>query len=58
MCPHTAIRQVLEYEKSKAAEQCRSQAAQENAQESKELVARLRDKVRVCSRMLTYADVR
>jgi len=48
MCPDTTIRQVLEYEKSKAAEQCRSQAAQENAQESKELVARLRDKVRVC----------
>ena len=39
------LRQVLEFEKKKAAEQCRVEAAQENAQESKELVARLRQQV-------------
>ena len=41
------LRQVLEFEKNKAAEQCRVEAAEENAQENKELVQRLREQVRV-----------
>jgi len=40
------LRQVLEFEKNKAAEQCRAEAAEENAQENKELVQRLREQVR------------
>ena len=50
------LRQVLEFEKSKAAEQCRVAAAQENAQENKELVHRLREQVHELEGKLVVAE--
>ena len=50
------LRQVLEFEKSKAAEECRVAAAQEDAQENKELVHRLREQVRELEGKLVVAE--
>jgi kinesin family member C1 len=50
------LRQVLEFEKSKAADECRVAAAQENAQENKELVHRLREQVHELEGKLVVAE--
>jgi len=50
------LRQVLDFEKTKAAAQCRVEAAQEDAQENKELLSRLREQVCELEAKLVVAE--